>query len=67
MVYKYNTLSAPVAFDEIERKLPTCSLLCQYYGGCPHLITLQTVDPIQSIGICAASLVGYGEERGGRT
>lgn len=67
MVYKYNALSAPVAFEEIERKLPTCSMLCQYYGDCAHLITLQTVDQIQSIGICAASLVEHSEERGGRT
>ena len=52
MIYKFNALSAPVSLEEIERKLPVCSMFCAHDRDCPFRVTLDTVNPDLVIEVC---------------
>ena len=52
MTYKYKPLSAPVTLEEIERKLPRCSMFCAHNEGCPFRVILDTVNPNLVIDVC---------------
>lgn len=54
MTYKYHSMNAPVALEEIESKLPLCSFLCPNFGSCPYRVTLNTIGTILVVDICLA-------------
>ena len=52
MSRKKSMLYAPVPQAEIEKKLPMCSMFCEYAADCPHRINLQTESPLVMVSVC---------------
>lgn len=49
---KATCLNASVSQGEIIKKLPICSMFCEYAADCPHRVNLQTESPLVMVSVC---------------